>query len=578
MATSARKAWSGALDHLRDRLPERTFHNWVVHIEPDRLTGEAPEETVQLVLKVPHPFHKDYIRSKLGGRIEDAVAEATGSPTEVVFEVDRSLDTASSGGSSGDDHTPDLFREAGDASAGSSDGGSPSGSPSQGRSSQGRSSQGRSSQGRSSQGRSSQDRPSQDRPPQEAPSGERAPASGRPSSARSRTPSGGSGPSGSARARSRPSGASAANDPSQGGGGADRSSPFHRSRVRQMLRDEYTFEQFVAGDSNRLARGASTAVAKDPGGTSYNPLLLYGGVGLGKTHLAQAIAHRAIDHASVQHLCYVSGDQFTSEFVRAIQNNEVNRFSEKYRAVDLLIVDDVQFFSGKEKTQEEFFHLFNDLHQHGKQIVLCADRPPREIDGIEERLLSRFQWGLSADIQRPDLEMRLAILQLKAETLDLEVDTAVLEFMAEHITTNIRELEGALKQLSARAQLTDSAINVETARRLLRDQLSLDTGPVRPQPEDIMNAVAEHYGLAMDDLVERSRRQELVHARQVAMYFCRKMTELSYSAIGLRFAGRDHSTVLYACNKIKDRLESDADFESRLEQVEQSIRRYARES
>jgi len=396
-----------------------------------------------------------------------------------------------------------------------------------------------------------------------------------------RSPSGetgGEGPSGRGSSRRRPharrSGSSNATPSAQVSPGLE-PSPFHRTRVRDQLRAEYTFQNFVAGDSNQLARSASTAVARDPGGTDYNPLMIYGGVGLGKTHLAQAIAHHAAREKTARHLCYVSSEEFTGEFVEAIKRGTVQEFSEKYRSVDLLIVDDVQFFGGKEKTQEEFFHLFNGLHQRAKQIVLCADRPPNEIDGIEERLLSRFQWGLTADMQRPDYETRLAILQLKAEALDLEVPDPVLELIAERLTRNIRELEGTLKQLAARTQLMDAPVNVDIARTVISDYHP-DAGERQPlQPELIINVVADYYGVEVDDLVGRSRRKEIADARHVAMHFCRELTSLPFSAIGLRFAGRDHSTVIHACKKTESRRETETRFPEELRDLETHIRRSA---
>jgi len=347
---------------------------------------------------------------------------------------------------------------------------------------------------------------------------------------------------------------------------------FHRERVLKTLKDRYTFSNFVEGDSNTLARSAAAAVADDPGGARFNPLLIYGGVGLGKTHLAQAIANRSAERHTAEYICYVSSEKFTSEFVQSIRDGDGGRFSRRYRSVDLLVVDDVQFFEGKEKTQEEFFHLFNTLYQQEKQIVLCADRPPKDIKGIEERLLSRFDWGLSADIQQPNLETRLAILQRKASALGLEIEREVLSLMAQSITTNIRHLEGALKQLSARANLIDAKIDVPTARQFLDGQVDL-SGPPDPDAEEILEAASAFYGVSQDDLVERSRKKEVVRARHVAMYLCRRLTSMTLSSIGLRFAGRDHSTVSHACQKIKDLLDVEPQLEAEIKQVQQNIRR-----
>lgn len=352
---------------------------------------------------------------------------------------------------------------------------------------------------------------------------------------------------------------------------------FHRSRVRTDLKARYTFENFVEGDSNALARNASAAVAENPGGTNYNPLLIYGGVGLGKTHLAQAIANYTIDHETAEFICYKSGEEFTSEFIHSIRNGEGGKFSQKYKGVDVLILDDIQFFEGKEKTQEEFFHLFNALYQQNKQIVLCADRPPKEIKGIEDRLLSRFEWGLSTDVQQPTFETRLAILQLKADVLDLEIEKEVLDLMADSITTNIRELEGALKQLSARANLMGEKVDADTARSFLKDQVQLPES-TSVSVEHILDAVTEWYGVPHDDLVGRSRRKEVVHPRHIAMYLCRKFTSLSLQAIGLRFGGRDHSTVSHAREKVSDRLDVQPELEDELDDVKRLVHRYAARS
>ena len=318
------------------------------------------------------------------------------------------------------------------------------------------------------------------------------------------------------------------------------------------------------------------AVAKEPGGTKYIPLVVYGEVGLGKTHLAQAIANYALEHDTASTVCYVSSEQFTSQFVTAIREDSFQAFSAHYRNVDLLVVDDVQFFGGKEKTQEEFFHLFNDLHQNGKQIVLCADRPPGKIAGIEDRLLSRFQWGLTADIQRPDLEMRMAVLQLKADQLDLDLSPKVLELLAQHITENIRQLEGALKQLSARETLINGKIDVEVVRDVLDREYGVGVETRQPEAEDIIKAVTAYFSLSSDDLVSRNRTQEISRARQVAMFLCREMTSLSYSSIGLRFGGRDHSTVIHACQKVEDQLEVQEGFDEKLKDVRSAVRRQLR--
>lgn len=520
MDSTARDIWKRALEHLREELPPRTIKNWFRDVVAHEL-DESVDPPI-LVLQVPTPYQREFVRDRHWNTLQAAIDRARKEPTNFRLEVNQKLDSAAN------ESEPTERSDTAPAGETSSRGQSTRPLHPEKRGAAKRARQPHHSRTASSQGVS-------------------VPAKGRQHPVEH---------SSSARSKQRPA----------------RQNPFHRSRVREILRDDYTFDQFVEGDSNSLARSAATAVAKDPGGTQYNPLFVYGGVGLGKTHLAQAIANHAVRANTAEYVCYISSEQFTNEFVKAIREGDGNQFAQKYRSVDLLIVDDVQFFGGKEKTQEEFFHLFNDLHQQGKQIVLCADRASKEIEGIEERLLSRFQWGLSADIQRPDFETRLAILHLKAEALSLDIQKEVLELMAENITTNIRQLEGALRQLSARAELTEATIDIATAREFLADHVEI-RDPVRIQPEDIMDGVAEFYGLSRDELVDRSRRQELVRARHIAMYFCRGLTELSFEAIGLRFAGRDHSTVVHACNRIEDALDVEDGFESELARVRKAIRR-----
>ncbi len=354
------------------------------------------------------------------------------------------------------------------------------------------------------------------------------------------------------------------NQSSRGGSNQTVSTP------QSHLKASYTFDEFIEGDGNRLARSAAFAVAESPGETNYNPLLVYGGVGLGKTHLAQAIANHALRKQTTESVLYVSSDRFTSQFVRSVKNNSIADFSAYYRQADLLIVDDVQFFSGKEKTQEEFFHIFNDLHQHGRQIVLCADRPPSEIDGIEERLLSRFQWGLAADIQRPDLETRIAILQRKASRRNIDVDPRVVELLAHRIDSNIRKLEGALNRLAALAQLDNKTVSMQAARQLLQDQIDV-TSTSRVECGSIIETVADYYRLSVDDLLSRSRKREIASARQTAMYLCRELTNESYASIGSRFGGRDHSTVIHAHKKVTDRKDVETAYRREIEDLKRSI-------
>lgn len=356
-------------------------------------------------------------------------------------------------------------------------------------------------------------------------------------------------------------------------------SPFVIPGVRPIhvdphLNDSYTFERFIEGDCNRLARAASWSIAQQPGATSFNPFLIYGGVGLGKTHIIQAIGNYALANGHARTVRYVSSETFTAEFVQSIQNNRIAEFSQFYRGIDLLIVDDVQFFGGKEKTQEEFFHIFNELHQTGKQIVLSADRPPRDIAGIEERLLSRFQWGLAADVQMPELETRIAILKRRANDDGTRVNPEVLEYVATHVKSNIRELEGALIRLQAHAALTAREIDLGLAREVLRDLVKES----RPQltVEEIQRVVCDYLKIPEDLVRARTRKREVVQARQVAMYFAKQLTKHSLKTIGLHFGGRDHSTVIHAVQSVEDQIDTDPSFREMVAAVSKKIEIQAR--
>jgi chromosomal replication initiator protein len=339
--------------------------------------------------------------------------------------------------------------------------------------------------------------------------------------------------------------------------------------VDSQLNENYTFERFIEGDCNQLARSAAWAIAQEPGGTSFNPYLVYGGVGLGKTHLIQAVGNYVTAQMADKTVLYVSSERFTTEFVQSIQRNRISEFSMFYRQVDVLIVDDVQFFSGKEKTQEEFFHIFNALHQAGKQIVLSADRPPREIDGIEERLLSRFQWGLSADVQPPGLETRIAILQRKAEDDGIDLDQDVIEFIAHNIQSNIRELEGALIRLLAHATLHQRELDLSLAKDVLHDLVQDEQ--VNLTIDEIQRIVCEYMNIDEDRVRGKTRKREVVRARQIAMYFCKQFTQNSLKTIGLHFGGRDHSTVIHANNTVEDQMETDEQFRNTVKEIERKI-------
>jgi chromosomal replication initiator protein len=317
------------------------------------------------------------------------------------------------------------------------------------------------------------------------------------------------------------------------------------------LNPRFIFDTFVVGNSNQFAYAASNAVAEAPGKTAFNPLVIYGGVGLGKTHLLQAIAWYAIQNGTARSVLYVSSEKFISDFINSIQNNKTSEFSTTYRNVDLLLVDDIQFFSNKERTQEEFFHTFNTLHQRGKQIVLTCDRLPRELRGLEERLISRFLWGLVTDIQPPDLETRVAILQKKADTDGVSVPNDVLLYIAQNIKSNIRDLEGCLIKLLAYSSLTGSEISTDMAHEVLHDLIHVSRRSVTI--ESVQETVADHFNIDSDLLRARTRKKEIVVPRQVAMYLSKLLTESSLKTVGLHFGGRDHSTVLHAFQTVQEK-------------------------
>lgn len=335
------------------------------------------------------------------------------------------------------------------------------------------------------------------------------------------------------------------------------------------LNSTYSFDNFVVGRSNQFAHAASLAVAEKPA-LVYNPLFIYGGVGLGKTHLQQAIGHRVFEKLPKSRVHYMSAESFMNEMIYSIQKGETLSFKEKYRTVDLLLIDDVQFLAGKESTQEEFFHTFNALYNARKQIVLTSDRPPKEIPNLEERLISRFEWGLVADIGQPDLETRIAILRQKAERDSLTIiPDEVLLFIAKSIRSNIRELEGSLVRLLAFSSLTGQDITVDLAREVLKDFLSQRTN--KATVRDILKACSEHFEISEEAILSKRRTADIAMARQVAMYFVREMGALSLSQIGARFGGRDHTTVMHACQKIERLSSADEQFHNRLDRLADEI-------
>jgi len=336
------------------------------------------------------------------------------------------------------------------------------------------------------------------------------------------------------------------------------------------LSPKYTFDTFVIGSGNRFAHAAAMAVAEAPA-RAYNPLFIYGGVGLGKTHLLQAIGHHVVHSQHLHRAAYISSEKFTNELINAIRDDRTLEFRTKYRSVDVLLIDDIQFLAGKERTQEEFFHTFNTLHEASRQIIITSDRPPKEIPTLEDRLRSRFEWGLIADIQPPDLETRIAILRKKAELDGMSVPDEVAEFIAQRIQSNIRELEGALVRVVAYASLTRAPISVDLAAEILKELLPSSPGrPITIQM--IQRAAAEHFGLRIEEMRAKRRTKGIAFPRQVAMYLARELTDASLPRIGEEFGGRDHTTVMHACERVKAVLAKDAYFAASLKKLVDSLR------
>lgn len=357
-------------------------------------------------------------------------------------------------------------------------------------------------------------------------------------------------------------------------GGKSIKNPFvipglRKINVESNLNPNHSFENLIEGDCNRLARSAGYAVANKPGGTAFNPLLIYGGSGLGKTHLAHAIGIEIKNNLPNKTVLYVSSDKFTHQFIDAVKNNSVNDFCHFYQMMDVLIIDDVEFFSGKEKTQDVFFHIFNHLHQSGKQIVLTSDKAPVEMQGMEQRLLSRFKWGLSADLQTPSLETRIAILEKKMYADGIELPNEVVEYLAYSITSNIRELEGALISLIAQSSLAKKAITLDLAKQMI-DKFVKNTAR-EVSIDYIQKVVCDYFDLPIELLKSKTRKREVVQARQIAMFFAKKMTKSSLANIGMHCGGKDHATVLHACRTVKNLTETDKNFRKYLDDLEKKL-------
>ncbi len=320
--------------------------------------------------------------------------------------------------------------------------------------------------------------------------------------------------------------------------------------LRTNLNNRYSFENFIIGESNQFASSAALAIAQNPGRTKYNPLVIYGNTGLGKTHLIQAIGNQVVRENGKSRVLYTTSDEFTSKFVNAIQNNKLNDFINYYRNVDVLIVDDIQFFAGKEKTQDNFFHTFNALHQAGKQLVLSSDKPPRELQDVDERLISRFQWGLITDIQQPDLEMRMAIIQKKSSDEGIDLPMEIVEYLARNIKSSIREIEGALITLIAMITFDKKQVTLNLAKEVVEGLIKPKNATITI--DCIKEMVASYYNLTCEQIASKSRKQEITIARQMAMYLSKKFTQCSLKTIGSYFGNRDHSTVLHSCQTIED--------------------------
>lgn len=346
--------------------------------------------------------------------------------------------------------------------------------------------------------------------------------------------------------------------------------PKAKNKINTYLNPRYKFDNFIKGEGNQLARAAAGAISDNPGGTSFNPFFVYGGVGLGKTHLIQAVGNEIVNKFPDKKVIYLSTDNFTVEFVEAIQSNRVNEFSSFYRSMDVLIIDDIQFLTGKEKTQDLFFHIFNTLHQSRKQIILSSDKPPKDLKGLDERLVSRFQWGLTADIQPPELETRIAILKKKAESYGMSVSNEILEYIASNITSNIRELEGCLIKLLANASLNSKEITFELAKKTVKE-IATDRKTNNITIETITKNVCDHLGVAENKIRDKTRKKEIVLARQVAMYLSKELTKSSLKTIGLHFGGRDHSTVIHACTTIEQARVKDTSLRNLLNNLKNQI-------
>ena len=349
--------------------------------------------------------------------------------------------------------------------------------------------------------------------------------------------------------------------------------PEPEASKRSNLNPNYTFDTFVVGSNNRFAQSASLAVAESPG-EAYNPLYIYGGPGLGKTHLMHSIGHFILERNPEAKVLYVTSEEFTNEVIESIRSGNasaMNKFREKYRTIDVLMIDDVQFIIGKESTQEEFFHTFNALHSAGKQIILTSDKPPKDMETLEERIRSRFEWGLMADIGAPDYETRMAILRRKVESDDMSLSDDILNYIANNIKSNIRELEGALNKLLAYSNLEKTEITMEIAKKELQNIITPDK-PREITPQLIIEVVSEHFQISLDQMISKNRSNEIARPRQIAMYLCKTMTDIPLDSIGSLLGGRDHSTIIHGIKKIADEYDSNEQTRNLIETIKKKIK------